>query len=53
MFVVSVPYGIFNKTCQATIYFKKKKENTHTKDYSFEQISPISLSHRSREKNNN
>lgn len=25
MFVVSVPYGLFNKTSQATIYLKKKK----------------------------
>lgn len=26
MFVVSVPYGLFNKTSQATIYLKKKKK---------------------------
>lgn len=31
MFVASVPYGIFNKTSQTTIYLKKsKEEKTHT-----------------------
>lgn len=44
MFVVSVPYGAFNKTNQETIYLKKKKKNekeekkkerkhVHTKDH--------------------
>lgn len=47
MFVVSVPYGLFNKTSQATIYLKKKKKkgkkskHIQTKDHLFVQVPSI------------
>lgn len=36
MFVVTVPYGIFNETNQVTIYLEKKKRKyTQAKIHSF------------------
>lgn len=55
MFVVNVPYGIFNETSQVTIYLeKKKKENAHKQKsiHSYDFFYK-NLSNEGRKKNNN
>lgn len=49
MFVVSVPYGIFNKTSQKTNFLKKKKTYKQKTVY-FLQISSIKIFHMEAEK---
>lgn len=64
MFVVSVPYGVFNKTNQTTIHLKKKKRMKKKKKKRKKEITYIqrtlictnffyiNLSHGGRKKNN-